>query len=75
MILNKALCCCLIHRLDHYEGRLGFFYCHMISAYSSLICSACFFHQSQEKKREWISKQCQKLRSKVKRGFSQISKN
>ena len=49
------------------------FYCHAISAYSGFICSTCFFfHQSQECKREWMSKQCQKLKSKVKESFVKL---
>ena len=53
------------------------FLCHGISAYSGFFGSArLFFEHSQEDKREkekeWMPKQCQKLRSKVKESFIKL---
>ena len=74
MILNKTLCFWLIDKFDHYKGLLGFFIVtgFLHTAASSVLHAV--FYQSQEDKREreWMSKQCQKLRSKVKEGFREI---
>ena len=49
------------------------FHCHWISAYTGFICSThLFFHQSQEDKREWMSKQWKELKSKVKESFVKL---
>ena len=49
-------------------------YCHRVSAYSGFICSTRLFSTSDKKtrEREWLSKQCQKLRSNVKESFVKL---
>ena len=73
MILNKTLSFWLIHKFDHYKGLL-FFLLSRDFCCSGFICSTRLFFSSHKKTREkeWMLKQCQKLKSKVKESFVKL---
>ena len=78
--MNKTLFFWLIHKFDHYQGFLSFLLSLDFCIQRLHLFYMPFFHQSQEDKRERererererMSKQCQKLRSKVKKSFVKL---
>ena len=63
----------MIHKFDHYKGVLLFFIVTgFLHTAASSVLHAFFSSVTRRQEREWVSKQCLKLRSKVKESFVKL---